>query len=294
MSIKKLKILLILFATVGNLLFLSGAAFAASGNIIKLDQAKIRIKAPAGKTAVGQIEIRNPSDEIKKVRVYALDWVYSNELGEKEFFVPETKPLSCSKWISFAPAELSLNPSAKEYVQYTVKIPEDVKGSYHSILFFESLMGEAKESPEAMAVVPVSVRVGCLVSVEVEGTVERSAKVENLSITREQESYKIEADLTNTANADITVAGSFNIVDKQGMVFGRGEFDNRYTLPGNKVKVSSQWKGKLAKGTYDLVLTLDLGISLEEVGVGRGPLKVLETDLEVDDNGNVVKVGQLR
>ena len=292
MNIKKLKRFLILFATVGNLVFLASPAFAA--NIIKLDQAKIRIIVPAGKTAVGKIEVKNPADDIKKVRVYALDWVYSNELGEKEFFVQGTKALSCSKWITFAPAEFSINPSAEEYVQYTIKIPEDVRGSYHSILFFESMMGEAKETPEAMAVVPVAVRVGCLVSVEVEGTVDRSAKVENLTVKREQEDYTIEADLTNTANADINVAGSFNILDKQGMVFGRGEFANRYTLPGDKAKISSQWKGKLAKGTYDLVLTLDLGKSLEEVGVGRGPLKVLETDLEVDDNGNVAKVGQLR
>ena len=282
----------ILFATVGNLVFLSSPVFAA--NIIKLDQAKIRIIVPAGKTAVGKIEVKNPSDAIKKVGVYAQDWVYSNELGEKEFFMQGEKAMSCSKWITFAPAEFSINPSAKEYVQYTIKVPEDAKGSYHSILFFESMMGEAKESTEATAVVPVAVRVGCLVSVEVEGTVDRSIKVENLKITREPADYKIEADLTNTANADITVTGSFNIVDKQGMVFGRGEFANRYTLPGDKVKIASQWKGKLAKGVYDLVLTLDLGVSLEEVGVGRGPLKVLETDLEVDDSGNIVKVGQLR
>jgi hypothetical protein len=292
MSLKKIKGILILFATVGNLVFLSSQVFAA--NIIKLDQSKIRVKVSAGQTAIGKIEVKNPSDSIKNVRVYAMDWSYSTELGEKEFFVPGTKALSCSKWITFAPAEMSVNPSGKEYVQYTIKVPEDAKGSYHSILFFESLMGEAKETPEAMAVVPVAVRVGCLVSVEVEGTVDRSAKVENLTVNRGKEDYAIEADFTNTANADITVGGSFNIVDKQGMVFGRGEFANRYTLAGDKVKISSQWKGKLAKGIYDLVLTLDLGKSLEEVGAGRGPLKVLETDLEVDDNGNAVKVGQLR
>jgi hypothetical protein len=292
MSLKKIKRFSILLATVGNLVFLSTSVFAA--NIIKLDQAKIRITVPAGKTAVGKVEVKNPSDTAKKVGVYAQDWIYSNELGEKEFYMQGEKALSCSKWITFAPAELLINPSAKEYVQYTIKVPEDAKGSYHSILFFESMMGEVKGSTDATAIVPVAVRVGCLVSVEIEGTVERNAKVENLKVSREKEDYKIEADLTNTGNADITAAGSFNIVDKQGMVFGRGEFVNRYTLPGDKVKIVSQWKGKLPKGIYDLVLTLDLGVSLEEVGVGRGPLKVLETDVEVDDNGNIVKVGQLR
>ncbi len=292
MSTKKIKGIWILLATVGNLLCLCACAHAT--NIIKLDQAKIRIVAPAGKTAVGKIEVKNPSEETKIARVYPMDWVYSTELGEKEFFIPESKPLSCSKWITFTPAELTIEPSGKAYVQYTIKVPEDAKGSYHTILFFESMMGQVRETPDAMAVVPVAVRVGCLISVEVEGTVERSVKLENLNIKHEQGDYTIEADLTNTSNADITAGGSFNIVDKQGMVFGRGEFANRYTLPGDKVKILSSWKGKLAKGAYDLVLTLDLGKSLEEVGVGRGPLKVLETDVEVDDNGNVTKVGQLR
>lgn len=272
---------------------LSGS-FLYAANIIRLDQAKIRVKIPAGQTATGRIEIKNPTSEVKKIRVYAQDWVYSNEIGEKDFFPAGTKKLSCAKWVSFVPAEFSLNPAAKEYLQYTIRVPEDAKGGYYAILFFESLLGETKESPEAMAVVPVAVRVGCLVAVEVEGAIERNAQVENLSVAREQEGYKIEADFINKGNTDITVAGNFNVLDKLGMVFARGEFTNRYTLPGDKVKVSSSWKGKLAKGSYDVIITLDLGKSLEELGMGRGPLKVLETVMEVDDTGKVVSLGQLR
>jgi hypothetical protein len=275
------------------LLLLPKSCLYAS-KIIHLDQAKIRVKIPAGQTAIGRIEIKNPSDEIKKVRVYAHDWEYSSELGEKDFFPAGTKKLSCARWLSFVPAEFSLNPSAKEYLQYTIRVPQNAKGGYYAILFFESLLGETKESPEAMAVVPVAVRVGCLLAVEVEGTIERSAQVENLSVLKEPEGYKIEADFTNMGNADITVAGNFSVVDKLGMVFARGEFANRYTLPEDKVKLSSNWKGKLTKGRYDVIMTLDLGKSLEELGMGRGPLKVLETEMEVDETGKVVSLGQLR
>jgi hypothetical protein len=273
--------------------FLPGFLYASS-NIVKVDQAKIRIIAPAGQTAIGRIEVKNPSDEVKNIKVYAEDWLYSNERGEKEFFLAGTKELSCAKWISFVPAEFSISPGGKEYIQYTVRIPQDVSGSYRAILFFESMMGVVQESTEAMAIVPVAVRVGTLVSVEVEGTVLRSAQVENLKMIKTQDGYNIEADFTNTANADITVAGNFDVVDKKGMVFSRGEFKNRYTLPGDKVKIASAWKGLLPKGSYDLVITLDLGISLEELGVGRGPTKVMETEVEADENGNIVNVGELR
>jgi hypothetical protein len=275
------------------LVLLPGSYLYAS-NIIRLDQAKIRVKVPPGQTAIGRIEIKNPSDEIKKVRVYAQDWEYSNELGEKDFFLAGTKKLSCAKWLSFVPAEFSLNPAAQEYLQYTIRLPQNAKGGYYAILFFESLLGEVPEDIEAMAIVPVAVRVGCLIAVEVEGTIERSAQVDNLSILKEPEGYKIEADFTNTGNADITVAGNFSVVDKQGMVFARGEFANRYTLPEDKVKISSNWKGKLTKGSYDVIVTLDLGKSLEELGMGRGPLKVLETEMEVDRTGKIVSLGQLR
>lgn len=275
------------------LLFMPRQALYAA-NIIRLDQSKIRIKIPAGQTATGRIEIRNPTSEGKKIKVYAHDWVYSNEMGEKDFFLAGTKKFSCSKWITFVPAEFSINPAGREYLQYTLRVPEDAKGGYYAILFFESLLGETKENLEAMAVVPVAVRVGCLVAVEVEGTIERNAQIENFSITGDQENYRIEVDFINKGNADITVAGNFNVVDKQGMVFGRGEFSNRYTLPGDKVKVSSGWKGKLPKGSYDVIMTLDLGKSLEELGMGRGPLKVLETDMEIDESGKIVKFGHLR
>lgn len=291
--LKNLKKFLCSICLVAAFLLLPGS-FLYAANIVRLDQAKIRVKIPAGQAATGKIEIRNPTAEFKKIKVYAQDWAYSSEFGAKDFFPAGTKELSCAKWISFVPAEFSLNPSAKEYLQYTIRVPEGAKGGYCAILFFENLLGEIKEDIEAMAVVPVAVRVGCLLNVEVDGTVDRSAQVEKLLITPEQEGYKIEADFTNIGNTDIIVAGSFNIVDKLGMVFARGEFDNRYTLPADKVKISSSWKTKLTKGKFDLILTLDLGKSLEELGMGRGPLKVLETEIEVDGDGKIVSLGQLR
>ncbi|MDD5166686.1 MAG: hypothetical protein PHQ57_04795 [Candidatus Omnitrophica bacterium] len=269
-------------------------SLAYASKTIHLDQAKIRVKAPAGQTAIGRIEIKNPSDSTKKIRVYAQDWIYTDALGAKDFFPAGTKTASCAKWISFVPAEFTIAPSGKEYLQYTVRVPPEAKGGYYAVLFFESLLGETPKDAEAMAVVPVAVRVGSLITVEVEGTVERAAQVENLTFNQQGDTYKVEADFTNTGNADIIVAGNFNIVNSEGVVFARGEFPQRYTLPQDKAKLVSNFKANLVAGKYDLIITLDLGKSLEELGMGRGPLKVLETTLEVGQDRQIINVGQLR
>jgi hypothetical protein len=252
------------------------------------------LNIPAGKSAVGKIEITNPSEEVKKISVSALDWVYSDDLGAKEFFPGGTKDLSCAKWISFVPAEFSINPSGKEYLQYTIRAPDNAKGGYNAVLFFESLLGEApKDSGDSFAIVPVAIRVGSLIAVEIDGTVERKAQVDNLSFKEEGGVYKIEADFLNNGNADIIVAGSYNILNKENEVFARGEFANRYTLPGGKARLSAVCKEKFSPGSYQLIITLDLGRSLAELGMGRGPLKVIEADMEAGKDGKI-KLGALR
>ena len=50
----------------------------------------------------------------------------------------------------------------------------------------------------------------------------------------------------------------------------------------------------MPKGTYDLVLTIDLGKSLEDMGLGRGPVIVREAKINVADNGEIITVGEVR
>jgi hypothetical protein len=93
---------------------------------------------------------------------------------------------------------------------------------------------------------------------------------------------------------DVTAGGIYNIINKKGEVYARGQFKDVYTLPQDKANLTAKWKDEIPQGQYDLIITLDLGKALEEMGVGRGPIMAREAQIEIGGNGEVVKVGDLK
>ena len=263
---------------------------------IQLDQPKIRLIIPPGQSATGRIEVRNPSDEPKEIKIYIEDWFYADNTGTKTFMPPGSVSSSCADWIKFVPVEFTVSAFGKQYVNYTVTVPRDASGGHYAVLFFESLMEKPQPQTQAMAVVPVAIRIGSLFYIEVEGKTERTAQLSNLSIERnpEDKSLKISADFKNIGNVDITAGGSFHIMDSQGMVFARGEFNKVYTFPNDTAKLTSQWKESLPEGKFDLIITIDLGKALLELGMGSGPVVVKEAEIQIGPDGEVIRVGELR
>jgi hypothetical protein len=286
---KKTQILLL----AGLMLFLfSGASQAVE--VVRLDKTKIRLSIPLGQTKVGVINVENPSEEPKTVRVYFEDWYYLAPYdGSKDFKPRATTRLSCADWIDFSPAEILLPPYGKQKINYTVKVPQGVEGGHYAVLFFESLLGQ----PEAEGVgVSVAVRVATLFYIEAEGTLKKDVSLEKFSVQRNSKEapLKIGFNLKNNGNVDITASGNYNIMDKKGMVYARGDFNTVYTFPGDSAELSATWSLPISKGTYDLILTLDLGKAQEEANLGRGPVFVKETSIEIGDNGEIIKAGELK
>ncbi|OGX15885.1 MAG: hypothetical protein A2166_01955 [Omnitrophica WOR_2 bacterium RBG_13_41_10] len=264
---------------------------------IQLNQPKVRLIISPGELKTGRIEVKNPSEETKTVKIYVEDWIYTDDSGAKKFMVAGTDELSCADWITFVPQEFTVSPFGKEYVNYTVKVPKDAVGGHYAVLFFESLMGNPDEKPEGMVSMPVAIRIGSLFYIEAEGMVNRSMELGKVSLTRESNNapLAINLEVKNTGNVDIIAGGNFNIIDNQGMVYARGEFTNKvYTLPLDKAIFNATWKGAIPKGKYDLVITLDLGKALEELSMGRGPMIVKEAELEIEADGEIVSVGGLK
>ncbi|MBU1090540.1 MAG: hypothetical protein KKC42_01675, partial [Candidatus Omnitrophica bacterium] len=104
----------------------------------------------------------------------------------------------------------------------------------------------------------------------------------------------VSLDFKNTGNVDLTAGGSFDIIDKDGMVFARGELNDVYTFGGGEAKLIGSWSLSLERGRYDLILTIDLGKALAETNTGKGPVIVREAELEIGRKGEVIKVGDLR
>ena len=255
---------------------LSTLVFGA-GEILVIDQPKVRLAIPPGGSDSGVINVENPASENKEVRVYTEDWYYvAGGDGSKEFRPAGTLPLSSASWITVAPTQFNLPARSSMPVHWTVSVPRDASGGHYSVVFFESLI--ARALPEAGGGVNVAVRVGALFYIEPKGTIERRLRLRELSLAQERKSIDLNAQLYNTGNVDISGSGVFNIIDAQGIVYARGEIGEVYTLPGDNVQISGVAGAQLRAGTYDLVITLKSGAEA---------IEVVEADLRVDADGTI-------
>jgi hypothetical protein len=288
--LSKKTLILCLFLT--GMLALTQLALAVE--VVRVDKTKIRLSIPPGKTKVGSISVENPTDEPKTVKVYLNDWEYVAPFdGAKQFKPIDSTMYSCSDWITYSPSEVYLGPYGKAKINYTVKVPEGASGGHYSLMFFESMLGK----PDSQGVgVSVAVRIATLFYIEAEGAIKKEAAFSNFSLERKSKEklLNMSLDMKNTGNLDITASGDFNIIDKKGMVFGRGSFNTVYTFPGDMAKLTGSWSLPIPKGVYDLVLTLNLGKAQEELNLGRGEVIVKEAEIEFDENGQAIKIGELK
>lgn len=227
---------------------------------IRISSPRVELELAPGETYSGEIIAENPTEEDMKTKIYLEDWVYtSGGTGEKKFTPVGTTPLSGSKWITYNPAEEVVKPFGRLTAHYTVTVPKDAKGSYYSVLFFETLLGTAKD--EEGVNVLVAGRIGALFFIQVKGTVNRSGEIKSVEINPPQGNKPMEiiTAFNNTGNVDITVGGNFLVMDKDGKVQARGELSKFYTFPGVSESGKTQWIGRLAKGSYQVLLTYDLG-----------------------------------
>jgi hypothetical protein len=282
------------------LFLLTSAGLSRAVELPRIDKNKIRLILAPGKAEYGEISVENSTSEQRNIRVYLSDWNYlSASDGTKEFLPVNTDPLSCAPWISFSPAEFTLGPFSKQKINYSVKAPQDASGGHYAALFFESVFSQAEDAKqEEMRVgINLAIRVATLFYVDADGTVKRTAAIDNLSFERNssgEAAYKIGLDFVNNGNTDITTSATFHLMDGQGMVVARGAFNDTYTFPNASTKLSAVIKDALPEGKYTAVFTIDLGKALEEAGVGRGPVITCEAEVSIGRDGNVLSVGRLK
>jgi len=275
----------------------------AQGISYSLDKSKVRALLPPGGSQSGAIKVYSQTNDTLKFKVYFEDWIYEKiQDGAKEFMPANTSAFTCATWIQFNPAEFTLTPYGIQTVNYVIAVPADAKGSHVGVMFFETNTADSagieigKSQETLQSGVGLDIRIGSLFYVDVKGAINRSAELKKFSVTKDSKNknFIISADLKNTGDADITTESTYHITDKQGMIYARGKFNPVYTLPGDEAEISSTWKDSIPQGTYNIVLTVNLGKAIEEAGLGRGPIMLKETEIEINSNGEVTKIGTLR
>lgn len=281
---------------------LMGSCFVSTVQADKLpfmNQSKIRVVVSPGERAFGEITLDNPTTQSKNMRLYLEDWYYlPGGSGAKEFLPANSAPTSACSWITFSPAEVTVPAFGKQKINYSVNVPPDASGARFATLFFETLISKSALSDSGRSAgLDVNVRVATLFYVEVKGTIERTAKINNLNIQPskdEKGALEITLDFENTGNTDITTSGNFNLMNNQGLVSARGAFNSVYTFPGGKGVLLGIWKDKIPAGDYDLVITVDLGKALTDASMGRGPIMTKEASVTIGENNQIVQIGQLK
>ena len=241
-------------------IFLGVGLQTSEASTIRISSPKIELEVEPGLTYSGEIGVENPEEGEVKMHSYAEDWAYApGGTGEKKFSPAGTLPLSCSNWITFTPAENVLPSFGKSVMRYTIKVPEDVKGGYYSVVFFETILGNTVD--EDGVNVLVAGRIGALFFLRVKGAMERSGELISVKVDSPEgnKPMHIESTFHNTGNVDIALGGSLLIMDAQGKVLGRGDLAKIYTFPGSTETRVTDWVGRLPKGKHDLLLTYDLG-----------------------------------
>ncbi len=279
-----------------------GSLFIPTAQADKLpfmNQSKIRIMVAPGERAFGEMTLENPTDKAKNMRLYLEDWYYlPGGSGAKEFLPVNSTAFSACPWITFFPAEAIIPPFGKQKINYVVSVPKDASGTRFASLFFETLVTESSLSDTGRSAgLDISVRVATLFYVEVKGAVERKANISHLKIepsASKAGTLEITLDFENVGNTDITTAANFSLMNKDGLVSARGAFNDLYTFPGGKGIFLGVWKGKIAPGEYDLVVTVNLGKALMDAGVGRGPVITKEASVTIGENNQIVQIGQLK
>ncbi len=227
---------------------------------IRINTPKILLELAPGETYTGEIVAENPESEEIKAKIYLEDWTYKpGGTGEKQFMPIAGAPLSASKWINFSPPEAVFKPFGRVVIRYTVTVPQDVKGGYYSVLFIETLLGTTTD--EEGVSVNVTGRIGALFFIEIKGTADRRGEIKSVELVAPQGNQPMEilTTFSNAGNVDIALGGNFLILDADGKIQGRGELNKIYTLPGGVETGKTQWVGRLAKGSYQVLMTYDLG-----------------------------------
>jgi len=242
-------------------MLLWGACVAtdAYGFALFISPPSVETTVKPGGSASGTITIRNESEKDIAVKVYVQDWLYNPD-GTKSFHEAGSTPLSCAKWITVFPKKVNVRAKDKIGVQYSINLPEDAAGGYYAVIFFESIpMGEFEGKQGVM--IQLAGRLGSIIYVETEGRSTRKAVIRSLAITPPQSDRPLEMLLSyeNTGNVHIRAEGMLNIIDEEGNVYGKRKVGPLNTLPGETRTTKVYWYGELEEGSYDAIVTLDIG-----------------------------------
>ena len=187
-----------------------------------------------------------------RIKVYAMDWTMALD-GTPRFVPAGTLPGSCSKWLEVNPAEFDLPPGQTQEVRYTLTVPADARGTYHTVLMFEPGGQPVKVRGGGMTVIG---RMGSILYATA-GPHRKSGRIIGFSATAAGMSLTLE----NSGDDHLRLLGGVTVKDGTGKVVRDEKLPGAVVLPhrDNRRQLGLNWSAPLPAGDYTVTAVIDYG-----------------------------------
>jgi len=229
-----------------------------------VEPSRIELSIAGGKQKGATVTISNlRSPEPLHIRIYAQDIMFLPD-GTNDYLPVGSTDWSCSRWIKVVPEELDIPAGGTVNVRVSIAVPEEAKGGYYSMLFFET----GGFSPEGLS---INFRIGALVDISVLNTEVRQAKIENISFVKPDQFV---VDVFNEGNVLVRPGGKIKILDARGKRIKQVSFNSSRVgvLPKTLRKFTVDLEQPLSRGKYTAKAEIDYGTKY--LLVGELPIEV--------------------
>jgi hypothetical protein len=242
---------------------------------LALDKYRERMDIVPGKSVNGTITLRNTSDKILFLKTYLKDIKFVQPFdGKKEILPAGSTPYSINTWIKVSPESFNIPAFGKLAVDYTINVPEAVKGSYYGTIYFEKT---AAGQVEDKASVSLAISWGYTLFLETSDKI-KEATIDGVSFVK----GAIQGNITNRGNVLLVSNPTFYVIDEKGVVLNRGTLQGFYLPTGEKATFKTEIPPKIPQGKYTLFLSFDFG--------GGAPL-AKEIDFSKTESGEIKILG---
>jgi hypothetical protein len=235
--------------------FLAGGV-ASGGLRMGVSPMKVPLSLQPGEERRVAIHVFNNGDEAIRVVTEIGDWMSTRD-GNIQLLPAGSHARGASGWVSVDLAEFTVPAHSTQVVRLTVQFPNEVEGSYWTIVFFEGQSGQARNRLGLRT----KVRMATTVYLTAQGTEVRDDTLTEMLVKADPETdggLQLAASLANKGNVHYYPEGWFQILDPKGGVLFEEELPYRVCLPGTETTYIVPWEPHGA-GSYTFVVTVDTG-----------------------------------
>lgn len=202
----------------------------------------------AGEKTTGRFTLTNETDKPLDIELSVQQFTVRNYSYDYVFHNPD------KKWLSFADNTIQLPPKSSKAINYTITVPTDAASGGH---YFSMIAGTTVKGSG----LPITVQLGSLLYLTVDGSVTKSAQLEGADIAFLQTGRDIpyRFDVRGTGNTHFTADffAQMDAADKTS--------ETHFLLPGTVRRIEGSLQAPLWPGLYSVTYGYQADYSADPV-----------------------------